>query len=329
MSNLQATDGYTEPLPAVQAGSAGEELSKLIEAFLADSQVGSGSKNQYKKLIRQYLEWLTASGLWGTRITLTELLRYKAELEAKVLSGGAHLSSMTVASRMGAIKQFYNWAESKGMIAFNPSKFLKAPKKEKKFKRRALTLEQGTQLLNYFKNAKSLRNYAIVNMMIRRGFRRIEVVRMDVGDVENHVDGRRIHVQGKGQASKNKWVKIPDKVYDPVVAYLATRGDLPKDAPLFCSEGVFGGAGGRLTEGTLSEMVKVGLVAIGLPGREYTCHSLRHTAGTNIIRAGGSKEEARDMLRHVSTKTTDGYTEAHDEEQRMKHDGSDVADDLM
>lgn len=316
-------------LPAEPQGSTGEDLAKLIEAFLADAQVGAGSKNQYKKLIRMYLDWLTASGLWGTRITLTELLRYKAELEARVLDGGVHLSSMTVASRMGAVKQFYNWAESKGMITFNPSKFLKAPKKEKKFRRKALTMEQGTELLNYFKNAKSARNYAIVNMMIRRGFRRIEVVRMDVGDVKETPDGRIVFVHGKGQATKNKWVKIPDKVYDPVVAYLATRGNLSKDAPLFCSEGVFGGHGARLTEGTISEMVKVGLVAIGLPGREYTCHSLRHTAGTNIIRAGGSKEEARDMLRHVSTKTTDGYTEAHDEEQRMKNDGSDVADDMM
>ena len=326
MTNIIPIDSH---LPSAPQGSTGEELSKLIEAFLADSQVGAGSKKQYGKLIRLYLEWLTASGLWGTRITLTELLRYKGELETKVLDGGARLSSMTVASRMGAVKQFYNWAESKGMIAFNPSKFLKAPKKEKKFRRKALTPEQGIELLNYFKNAKSARNYAIVNMMIRRGFRRIEIVRMDVGDVQETPDGRIISVHGKGQATKNRWVKIPDKVFDPVAAYLATRGNLPKDAPLFCSEGVFGGAGGRLTEGTISEMVKVGLVAIGLPGREYVCHSLRHTAGTNIIRAGGSKEEARNMLRHASTKTTDGYTEAHDEEKRMKQDGSDIADDMM
>lgn len=315
-----------DPQNLPSGGSTG--LEELIAAFLADAQVGSGSKAKYKKLVRQYLEWLVASGLWGATITLTQLLKYKADLEEQVLPGGAKLSNMTVASRMGAVKQFYNWAESKGLVRFNPSKFLKSPKKENKFKRKPLTQEQGKQLLEYFKNAGSLRNYAMVNAMIRRGFRRIEVSRMDVGDIEETPEGRRIWVRGKGQATKNKWVKIPDKVYEPIAAYLATRGDLPKDAPLFCSEGSSGG-GGRLIEGTISEMVKVGLVAIGLPGREYTCHSLRHTAGTNLMRAGGTKEQARDMLRHVNTKTTDGYTAIHDEEERMKNDGSDIADNML
>ena len=69
--------------------------------------------------------------------------------------------------------------------------------------------------------------------------------------------------------------------------------------------------------GTISEMVKAALRAIGIDEERYTAHSLRHSAGSWALAAGASLEQVQDLLRHAGTTTTMLYVKMAREDKRM------------
>ena len=79
---------------------------------------------------------------------------------------------------MSALRQFYGWTEV-SLFYPNIARSVKAPRTKKGFMKSPLAPKQATALLDYLKG-KSLRNYAIVNLILRTGLRTIEVSRLDV-----------------------------------------------------------------------------------------------------------------------------------------------------
>jgi integrase/recombinase XerD len=298
----------------------------LVEQFLADAQIRENSKTKYRKSLKKYFKWIQSRGIELKNVTLTELLQYRADLEAMTSQrSGTKLSSFTIGAYLMAVKVFYNWGESKGLM-FNPGKALKSPERQKKFKRRPLTTDQANQLLDYFET-QSPRDFAIVNLMVLTGLRTIEVVRPNIGDIKT-LDGIRVlYIQGKGKSEADNYVKLVDSAYFPIQKYIATRANIVAEAPLFASAGVIGASGGRLIPGTISEMVKAGLRAIGLNDPSLTAHSLRHTAGTTVIDMGGSIKDVQNMHRHADSKTSEGYAEMALERKRlMESSGENILD---
>lgn len=302
-----------------QLPSAGDSFSTdaLIEQFLADSQIRENSKTRYRKSLKEYFKWLDKKGIVLKSVTLTELLQYKSELEQTVaVRSGTKLSSFTVGAYIMAVKAFYNWGDGKGLM-FNPGKALKSPERQKKFKRIPLTIDQANKLLDYFET-QSLRDFAIVNLMILTGLRTIEVVRPNFGDIK-YIDGTRLlYVQGKGKDEADNYVKLVDSAFFPIQKYLSTRVGVTDSSPLFASDGLMGASGGRLIPGTISGIVKAGLRAVNLDHPQWTAHSLRHTAGTTIIDMGGDIKDVQNMHRHSDSKTSEGYAQLALERRRLK-----------
>ena len=135
-------------------------------------------------------------------------------------------------------------------------------------------------------------------------------------------------IQGKGRDEKDNFVILTDKVYQPIVRYLATRGKLSGSEPLFTSTSN-NSRGDRLTTRSISGMAKEGLRAIGLDEKVYTAHSLRHTTAVNILRAGGSMEQVQDTLRHANINTSQIYTATVKEEMRLKNSGERLIDAMF
>ena len=288
----------------------------LIEQFLADAQIRINSKVRYRKSLKEYFKWIASNGIELKNVTLTELLQYRADLETRTSKrNGTKLSSFTIGAYLMAVKVFYNWGESKGLM-FNPGKSLKSPERQKKFKRRPLTVDQANRLLDYFET-KSPRDFAIVNLMVLTGLRTIEVVRPNIGDIKE-LDGVRVlYIQGKGKSEADNYVKLVNSAYFPIMKYISGRTEATASSPLFASNTTIGVGGGRLIPGTISEMVKAGLRAINLNDPSLTAHSLRHTAGTTVIDMGGSIKDVQNMHRHADAKTSEGYAEMALERKRL------------
>jgi integrase/recombinase XerD len=235
------------------------------------------------------------------------------------------MSSLTVGSYITSVRRFYEWAEANKYYP-NIAKGIKTPKRKQQFKKQPLTPNQATELLSYYQD-KALRDYAIVNLLLRTGLRTIEVIRANAEDITFKGSQRVLLVHGKGRDERDNFVILTEKAFQPIAQYLETRGKLNTAEPLFTSVSN-NSLGERLTTRTVSGIVKEGLKAIGLDGKEFTAHSLRHTTAVNILKAGGTLEAVQFTLRHTNPATTQIYTATLTEERRLENSGEALIDSL-
>jgi integrase/recombinase XerD len=313
--NLQATT--TETLQLIQDA---DKVKKVIARFIAEQDVKRSSKRTYERSLKQWFVWVEEQLLDLSQITRVEVLRYKEQL----LEGA--LSPLTVGSYLAVLRNFYAWTEANKLYP-NVAKDVKTPSREKKFKKHPLSIDNSKKLLEHFRGA-ALRDYAIVNLLLRTGLRTIEVVRADVKDITFRQGRRVLNIQGKGKDSKDAFVILTDKSYQPIADYLESRKGHKVGEPLFTSTSN-NNKGGRLTTRTVSSIAKGGLRAIGIDAKEFTAHSLRHTTAVNILRVGGSLANVQSVLRHANPATTQIYTATIEDELRLKEAPEALLDDVF
>jgi integrase/recombinase XerD len=318
-----------------------QSLEGLVNRFLKSMNLRENSRDLYRRTLKQFFLWVKSKNHSLETLTIVELIEYKEYL----LSPERGLSSLTVGSYITSLKKFYEFLESD--IKFpNIAKSLKNPKRKQQFRKSPLSPEQATELLAYFSNriVKNLqkeleslgietptatsRDYAIINLILRTGLRTIEVIRANVGDIIVKPGGQRaLLIHGKGRDEKDNFVILTEKTFKPISEYLESRGAYSLNDPLFNSTSN-NSKGERLSTRSISYIAKEGLKAIGLNDKNFTAHSLRHTAGTSLLRATGDLEKTRLMLRHSDPKTTLIYVDTLTEERRLRDSGEDIIDTL-
>jgi len=296
-----------------------DRVKELVTFFLNSLDVKQSSRLLYERTLKQYFTWVNQKGYLLSEVARPQILQYKEEL----LASGR--SSLTVSSYLTVVKSFYAWAEAEKLYP-NVARAVKIPARKQQFRKQPLLPAQATALLNYYQQ-KALRDYAIINLLLRTGLRTIEVVRASIGDVVFKGSQRVLLVQGKGKDEKDNFVILTDKAWQPIAQYLASRGKAAQTEPLFTSTSN-NSKGGRLSTRAISFLCKEGLKAIGLNESVFTAHSLRHTTAVTILRAGGTLEAAQLTLRHSNPATTQIYTATLNEERRLENNGEALIDTL-
>lgn len=156
--------------------------------------------------------------------------------------------------------------------------------------------------------ANGRRDFAILTMLVRLGLRSGEVAALELDDIDWRAG--EIVVQGKGRRSER--LPLPADVGQAIAAYL--HDGRPK------------GAAGRavfirvkapwraLTGGGVGQVVAAASRRAGLG--EIHAHRLRHTAATEMLRAGASLPEVGQVLRHRRALTTAIYAKVDREALR-------------
>ena len=296
-----------------------QRIEELVDSFINSQDVKESSKLLYRRTLKQYFNWVEDKGYLLSEIARPQLLEYKQDLLS------SDKSSLTVGSYITSVRRFYEWTEANKFYP-NVAKGIKTPRRKQQFKKQPLLPAQATALLNYYQD-KALRDYAIVNLLLRTGLRTIEIFRANVEDITFKGSQRVLLVHGKGRDEKDNFVLLTDKTYQPIAEYLATRGKVNSSEPLFTSTSN-NSKGERLSTRSISYIAKEGLKAIGLDERAFTAHSLRHTTAVNILRGGGSLEQAQMTLRHSNPATTQIYTATLNEERRLQNSGEALIDSL-
>ena len=308
----------------VAQGLSGE-IQNLIGAFLNGLDVKESSRKLYGRTLKQFFTWVEKTGKSLQELTKADATEYKAYLENSL-----KLSPLTIGSYIVSLRKFYEWIENEGLYK-NITRGIKTPPRSQAFEKQYLSEGKSRELLGHFEGL-SLRDYAIVNLMLRTGLRTIEVSRAQVGDICFMGEQRVLKIWGKGktEAEKGKdynFVVLTDKPYLPIKNYLeATRKGARSGEPLFTSNS-HQNQGQQLSTRTISGICKEGLKSIGLDGKEYTAHSLRHTTASLLLGHGQTLLAVQHVLRHESVNTTQRYTKCKERELRLK-DAPEVALDL-
>lgn len=297
-----------------------EDWERLIEIFLNSQDIMDKSRETYRWGLKRFFRWMRTTGRTLQTMTPADVVQFKGKLSKE------RLSPLTVGAYMTAVRRFYGWTET-SLIYPNIARSVKTPKGRKGFRKTALTPEEAASLLEHLKG-RSLRDYAIVNLILRTGLRTVEVMRADVGDITRKRGKRILKVWGKGAEDKDAMVIIGEPVWNPIREYLSTRGDVQKDDPLFVTEGK-GHRGERVSTRTIQRLCKEALRAIGLDSHEYSAHSLRHTTAVTIIRKGGDLNDVQRVLRHASQVTSQVYTASIEQEVRLDSNPEALLDDAF
>jgi integrase/recombinase XerC/integrase/recombinase XerD len=294
-------------------------LEELLNSFIEAQYIKPNSKQLYRRTLKQYFNWIDRKGYSLSNVARPQIIEYKEDL----LNSGK--SSLTTGSYITAVKLFYEWTEANKYYP-NVAKGVGSPKRKQQFRKQPLLPSQATELLNYYQS-KTLRDYAIVSLLLRTGLRTIELIRANVEDIVFKGSQRVLLIQGKGRDERDNFVVLTDKTFKPIEEYLKTRETTIGSSPLFISSSN-NNKGEGLTTRTISYIAKEGLKAIGLNDKSFTAHSLRHSTAVNILRAGGSLETAQFTLRHSNPATTQIYTATLNEERRLQNSGEALIDSL-
>lgn len=248
----------------------------------------------------------------------------------------------TVAQYLRSVCQFFRWTAAEGLypnIADNihaPKVRNDAHKKEALTAADVLTIEKCISAAAADKtaaaaqatkdtagridraNEQGKRLYAMYLLAVNAGLRTIELERANVKDLEVRNGNACLYVWGKGHTEADSKKPLAPAVYEAIADYLKSRSDRPTaNSPLFVSTGNRSG-GKRIAARTISGMLKKAMKTAGYDSERITAHSLRHTAGTNVMNLSGDLYTTQKYMRHSNPATTEIYLHCDTEKQETQ-----------
>ena len=241
-------------------------LPTLAECFIESQDVFQSSRETYSRQMKQFILWLEETGKAGNLDALQrqDILIFREHLQA------LRKSCYTVSGYMTLVRKFFEWLEAEKIFP-NIARGVKGPKKTKGFRKDCLIPSQIREALNSIDQGtpEGLRDYALMNLMARTGLRTIEVARAQVRDLRQDGGEAVLWIQGKGRASKDDFVLLVKSTLNPLREYLATRGEMEEEAPLFASLSDRN-AGEPLTTRSIRGIIKATLRRVNLNDRRLS-----------------------------------------------------------
>ncbi len=142
------------------------------------------------------------------------------------------------------------------------------------------------------------RDYAVLTLLSRLGLRAGEVAALSLDDFDWRAG--ELVVRGKGRGEER--LPLPADVGEAVAGWLRRGRPRCEFATVFTRVRA---PHGPLTGAAVSAVVRAACARSGLP--ELNAHRLRHSAATEMLRAGASLREVGQVLRHASVVTTSIY----------------------
>lgn len=265
----------------------------LSDEFIQSLDVSDRSRETYHAALNVFLAFLSTQAI--SVPTRQDILAYKGILVQR------GLSAFTVSTYLVAVRQLFSWLEAE-KVCPNIAATIKGLKRPQTHSKEILNTWQIHKLLGFDRaDISGLRDYAIINLMLRTGLRTIEVVRADVTDIGTEGAEIVLRIQGKGRDSKDAFVVLTDEAYQPIYDYLQARG--VNEGPIFLSHSDRT-HGQRLSTRGLRDIICRRMQAAGVKTDKVSAHSLRHTTATLALMNGADVVGVRDMLRHQDLNTT-------------------------
>lgn len=286
-------------------------FSEVLREFLSNRDVRQNSKDLYERILNQFARWVVMTGRNIKTLKRADILSYKSDL----LRYGK--SENTIDSYLTAIRMFYEYCEDCGEHE-NIAAGIKLRHKRLGYRKSHLTLDEVGKLYGAIDtgNVIGLRDYALINLMLRTGIRCIEVSRLRVCDIHT---GEQCYmmIQRKGDNDRAERLGLSPKAIQPIVDYLQHRGVSDEHEHVFVTHCTLGER--PLTTRRISLIVREYMKKSGVYSQLKTPHSLRHTAAVQAILNKVPIKEVQLMLGHRRVETTEIYLKSIDEDLRLSN----------
>jgi integrase/recombinase XerD len=282
-----------------------------IDSFIRYLAVERGLSENYQlstqRSLLEFAQWCSSRRKIDNfrAVTLPLVGDYLAERKR------AGLSAASIKLIVVALKIFFRFLVSRGILTRDPTERLALPRIER-YLPETLNELQVEQLIDSIetKAPLGLRDRAIVELLYASGLRISELAN---ARLENfNAEERIVRITGKG--NKMRLVPVGRKACEALAAYLSSeRPTLVKRRS--GSEIFLSARGGKLTTARIWQVVKKHARHSGLEKNIYP-HLLRHSFATHLLGNGADLRIIQEMLGHADISTTQIYT--HVDQHRLK-----------
>ena len=280
----------TSPLPDL--------LAEFVGTYLPARNMAPLTRKTYGELVGRLVAWLGEHGILTPRqVELRTLNAYLAHLDGQRLAGS------TRRKYVYGIKLFFRFLEAHGHAAGNVTTCLIPPALESK-EPRVLTMAEYRRLREVVRD--QTRDAAIVEVLLQTGIRLGELARLRLDDISVP---QRIGVaadaagslsvrQGKGR--KDRTVTLNHRACEALAAYLQVRPGATLFREVFLTK-----HRKPMKPRAYQAMLERSFAKAGIE-RAHP-HTLRHTFGTHMVKAGANLRSVQEMMGHSDLKTTSRY----------------------
>ena len=284
-------------IPSSEDCSVKEALESYRQ-YLDRQPVSAHTRRNYLQRVKRYLDYLEGS-LEGLRALSDEVERdfQMRDFKAWLLTSGA--SPSTINSTLSAVDNFYL---SRGMKQAK-LKRLDLPRQAP----RALEQDEERRLLKALART-SLRNKAVVMVMMHAGLRISEVAALNVGDIS--LTARRGEVLVRcGKGLKQRTIPINQELREVLLKYLAEEGCRESLEPMFVSQ-----KQNRLSMAAIDKVIRM----LGAQACvDLSAHDLRHHFITRLVRQGTDIVTIAELAGHARLETVRRYSLPTAEEKQQ------------
>ncbi|GAB2563371.1 tyrosine-type recombinase/integrase [Spirosoma areae] len=295
-----------DPPPASTTIPAANEL---ILGFLRDTTTlrGDESKDTYTKSLNAFFGYLANEQLRGRPAPFTgQTVGHYVEWLKK-----EGLSAFTVNIRLSAIKQLAAWViKNRTQVGLSADQVdalrdvaaVRGLTTERKFYKDSLARAERDELLQAIDDPM---DRAIVALLVIEGLRTVEVTRLKIGDID--FERNQLWVKGKGKHTK-KDINLFSTCAQALEAYLQAERYWPLS--IHPGKELFP----DLKTYQIRYRVDKYLKQLVLKRPRLSAHSLRHTTGQLLIKAGVEPVHVQRHLRHELFETTQFYIKKQTEQ---------------
>jgi integrase/recombinase XerD len=288
-------------------GGARRKTADLLRLFEDDVFVRFAPRTAkgYLRVARGFLAWIEARGIGLIDVRTADLQAYQTDLYALRKKDGTPYSLADQVHRLSAVKTLFRFLYQRGYLLGDPSGPLAYPRREHRLPRGVLSREECRRLVESpdLSTPIALRDRAILETFYGTGIRAGELAKLKVTDVDTEDRVLRV-ILGKGAKDRN--VPLTRAAAEAIDAYLVHGRPRIRGASrspwLFLAL-----RGGRTYADLLNDVVHAAAKAAGIE-KLVTCHTLRHSMATHLLKGGADIRHIQVLLGHASLQSTERYT---------------------
>jgi integrase/recombinase XerD len=254
---------------------------------------------------RLFLAWLEDQGTSLLDVRTADVEAYQVHVCGLRQKDGTPYSIAEQTHRLANVKTLFRFLYRRGYVLSDPSGAVEYPRPEKRLPRTILTREEARKLVEAqdTETPEGLRNRAILEVFYGTGIRAGELANLETTDVD--VEDRILRVV-LGKGSKDRNVPLTRAAAEATERYLVDgrpriRGAM-RSRHLFLAI-----RGGRMYASLLNEVVQAVARKAGIE-KHATCHTLRHSVATHLLKGGADIRHIQALLGHACLSSTERYT---------------------